>query len=192
MELLAFLIGVAATIVGVFILTQRIGFQAQKPDDYREGPTFDIRKILSGHLLCDGVIYGPTGRVTSRFIAKFEANWNGDKGIMREHFKYDSGTVQHREWQLSVGPTGQITANADDLVGAGHGQQTGSGVQLSYAIRLPASAGGHILKVTDWMYLLDNGTIINRSQFRKFGLKVGELVATVRPDPSHETQKKAA
>jgi hypothetical protein len=27
---------------------------------------------------------------------------------------------------------------------------------------------------------MENGTIINRSQFRKFGLKVGELVANMR------------
>jgi hypothetical protein len=31
------------------------------------------------------------------------------------------------------------------------------------------------------MYLMPNGTIINRSQFRKFGIKVAELVATMRP-----------
>jgi hypothetical protein len=28
---------------------------------------------------------------------------------------------------------------------------------------------------------MENGTIINRSQFRKFGIKVAELVATMRP-----------
>ena len=27
---------------------------------------------------------------------------------------------------------------------------------------------------------MENGTIINRSQFRKFGIKVAELVATMR------------
>ncbi|TVR45575.1 MAG: DUF3833 family protein, partial [Rhodobacteraceae bacterium] len=33
---------------------------------------------------------------------------------------------------------------------------------------------------TDWMYLVDDKTIVNRSQFRKFGIKVAELVATMR------------
>jgi hypothetical protein len=37
-----------------------------------------------------------------------------------------------------------------------------------------------VLDVIDWMYRLENGTIINRSQFRKFGIKVAELVATLR------------
>jgi hypothetical protein len=38
-----------------------------------------------------------------------------------------------------------------------------------------------VLQVTDWMYLMENGTIINRSQFTKFGFTVAELVATMRP-----------
>jgi hypothetical protein len=54
-------------------------------------------------------------------------------------------------------------------------------VRLDYRIRLPEDAGGHVLAVTDWMYLMENGTIINRSQFRKWGIKVAELVATMRP-----------
>ena len=33
------------------------------------------------------------------------------------------------------------------------------------------------------MYLMENGTIMNRSQFRKFGIKVAELVATMRRVP---------
>jgi hypothetical protein len=51
---------------------------------------------------------------------------------------------------------------------------------LNYDLRLTPEAGGHVLKVTDWMYLMENGTIMNRSQFTKFGIKVAELVATMR------------
>ena len=52
---------------------------------------------------------------------------------------------------------------------------------LNYRIKLAEEAGGHALDVTDWMYLTSNGSIMNRSQFRKFGIKVAELVATMRP-----------
>ena len=59
--------------------------------------------------------------------------------------------------------------------------QRGPALQLRYKFRLPEDAGGHVLDTTDWMYLTPNGTIVNRSQFRKFGIKVAELVATMRP-----------
>ncbi len=157
------------------------GFRAQRPSDYAgSGPVFDIRKHLSGPLQCEGVIYGPTGRVSSRFVADMDVRWEGNKGTMTEVFHYDSGSVQHREWRLTLGNDGRIRAEADDLVGVGEGRQEGSAVMLSYRIKLPVSAGGHVLDTTDWMYIVENGAIMNRSQFRKFGIKVAELVATMR------------
>jgi hypothetical protein len=108
------------------------------------------------------------------------ADWQGNKGRMTEFFTYDSGTTQNREWQLSVDNQGRITAEAEDLVGTGIGWQSGDAVQLKYRIRLPQDSGGHVLDVTDWMYLAPNGAVVNRSQFRKFGIKVAELVATMR------------
>lgn len=190
MELIYFLCGAAAALGLVWIVSRRFDFLAQAPDDYSDGPAFDVREVLNGPLLCDGIIYGPTGRVSSRFHARFDAEWTGDTGVMKERFHYDSGTVQDREWRLSVGPGGTIEADADDLVRPGYGRQSGSGVKLAYSIKLAESAGGHVLDVVDWMYLLDNGTVMNRSQFRKFGIKVGELVATIRPDPAAAKQNK--
>lgn len=157
-------------------------FSAQRPEDYAEGEAqFDIRTHLNGPMLCEGVIYGPSGRVTSRFVGDFNAVWEGNTCIMAEHFKYDTGTTQDREWRLKIGNDGRIDATAPDVVGNGTGMQLGSAVQLQYRIKLPDEAGGHVLDTVDWMYLAPNGTIVNRSQFRKFGIQVAELVATIRP-----------
>lgn len=168
--------------MGLILLVQRFtGFMAQRSEDYAEGePVFDLRTHLNGPIECEGVIYGPLGRVASRFVGKFHAQWDGNRGVMKEHFQYDSGNIQDREWQLVLGNDGAIKADAEDLEGQGHGQQMGSAVKLQYRIRLPEEAGGHVLGVTDWMYLAPDGTIVNRSQFRKFGIKVAELVATMR------------
>ena len=190
--LTAFLLGCVATAALFWIISRRIGFQAQSPADYASGPTFNLREHLNGPIACEGIIYGPTGRVSSRFTADFDASWDGNTGRMTEHFRYDSGTVQDREWNLTVDDAGNVLADADDLVGQGTGIQSGSGVRLTYRIRLPESAGGHELDVVDWMYLLDNGTIVNRSQFRKFGIKVAELVATMRPDENRAARQVAA
>lgn len=172
----------ALVMLGLVLLRARLaGFAAQRPEDYAAtGPMLDLREYLRGPIRCEGVIHGPLGRVASRFDADFEAEWQGNRGVMREHFRYDSGLRQEREWRLSLGNDGTIRAEADDLVGPGTGRQSGATAQLSYRIRLPREAGGHVLSVTDWMYLTPGGVIVNRSQFRKFGIKVAELVATMR------------
>jgi len=161
------------------------GFMAQRPADYKGTlPAADIRHHLNGPMECEGVIYGPTGRVKSRFTARMEGRWDGNRGTLDEHFHYVGGNRQDRQWRLTLGNDGAISAEADDLIGTGTGQQEGASVHLRYRIRLPDHAGGWALDVTDWMYVLENGTIINRSQFRKFGIKVAELVATMRQVPA--------
>jgi len=172
----------ALVLIGWAVMRARLaGFRAQRPSDYAgQGPAFDIRTELNGPILCEGVIYGPFGRVTSRFAADFQASWQGNVGTMTEVFTYDTGAVQHRHWTLTLSDDGMIRAEAPDVVGVGTGQQAGSAVLLRYRLRLAESAGGHVVDTTDWMYLTPNGTIMNRSQFSKFGIPVAELVATMR------------
>lgn len=175
-------IGAVVTVALLWVVSTLWTFRAQRPADYADtGPAFDIRERLNGPIVCEGVIFGPTGRVSSRFVADFEASWQGNVGTMTEHFRYDSGATQDREWTLTLGNDGSILAQAPDVIGTGSGRQMGSAVQLNYRIRLAKDAGGHVLDTVDWMYLTPNGAIMNRSQFRKYGFKVAELVATMRP-----------
>lgn len=178
---LLFLLGAAAVVVLILIKGRFASFMAQSSADYTDGPTFNMRDVFNGPIECEGVIYGPLGRITSRFEADFVASWDGNVGTVTEEFRYDSGNTQHREWTFTLGNDGSIKAEAPDLVGVGSGQQHGSAVQLNYNIKLTDEAGGHVLSVNDWMYMTPNGNVMNRSQFRKFGIKVAELVATMRP-----------
>lgn len=177
----AFLAGVLIVLTLGWARNRLAGFQAQSPQDYADSKNvLDLRRHLNGPIACDGVIYGPLGRVVSRFSADFDARWDGNRGVMTERFLYDSGNTQDREWRLEIGNDGTVRAEADDLVGTGHGTLHGSALRLRYRIRLTEDAGGHVLDVTDWMYLAPGGAIVNRSQFRKFGIKVAELVAVMK------------
>lgn len=174
--------GVALVLLFKWAKQRYASFVAQSPTDYAgDEAQFDVRKHLNGPIICEGVIYGPLGRVTSRFVGEFDCEWTDNTGVMREHFRYNDGSTQDRKWNLALGNDGHIKATASDVVGTGTGVQSGSSVQLKYRFRLPDSAGGHVLDTVDWMYLAPNGTIVNRSQFRKFGFQVAELVATMRP-----------
>lgn len=182
------LIGMVSAFGAVWARSRYAGFQSQAPEDYADARSghFDMRRHLNGPMLCEGVVYGPLGRVSSRFAAEFDVVWEGNLGVMAEHFRYDDGSEQKRRWNLRLANNGGIRATADDIVGEGRGVQSGDSVQLKYKLRLPEASGGHVLDVVDWMYLAPNGIIINRSQFRKFGIKVAELVATMRPNQMEE------
>lgn len=156
-------------------------FMGQSADDYAEEfPQFDMRTHLNGEMTCDGVIFGPMGRVTSTFNADFDISWNGNICTMKESFHYNDGSVQNREWRIELDGGGKFEAWADDVPGKACGEVAGPAVLFRYPITLPAEAGGYTLRAFDCMYLTENGTVVNRSQFRKFGFRVAELVATIR------------
>lgn len=158
------------------------GFAAQSPAHYAGSvPTMDIARNLSGEMLSEGVIFGPFGRVTSRFVARMVGTWNGPTATLSEDFTYSGGKTQARQWSITLGENGHFTATAPDIIGVAQGWQSGATARMTYRLRLTEAAGGYVLDVVDWLYLADNGTILNKSEMRKFGVKVAELIATIRP-----------
>lgn len=179
---LLILLGVGIGIILTLLRRRLAEFYGQKPEDYEDSfPLFDLKKHLNGDMVCDGVIFGPLGRVTSSFVADFMITWDDDVGTMDEVFRYNDGSIQKRQWIITLGDGAHFSTTADDVPKGGKGTIAGPAVLMEYAIKLPEASGGHTLSTIDWMYLTTDGTIVNRSQFRKFGLKVAELVATIRP-----------
>ncbi|MEP1929988.1 DUF3833 domain-containing protein [Shimia sp.] len=157
-------------------------FRAQTPSDYiNSGPAFSLKTHLSGEILSEGLIFGPNGKMTNSFVAKMFGRWDGNTGTLSEEFTYSNGKQQSRKWYLTLGEANTFTATADDIIGLARGSVSGSTIKMEYKIKLPEESGGHTLTVTDWLYLTSNGVIMNRSEMRKFGIKVAELIATMRP-----------
>lgn len=161
---------------------RRTSFAAQPIDSYATAePGFELDRHLAGPLLSEGVIFGPTGKTAARFTARMHGEWHGDTATLNEEFRFASGARQLRCWHITRGTGGAFSATAEDVIGTARGQCAGNAIRMRYKLRLEADAGGHVLNVTDWLFLMPDGSIINRSEFRKFGLKLGELVATIRP-----------
>ena len=177
-----FLAGVCVALLAVALWLRATGF-ARKPATGTEvgAPEIDIRTHLSGPIISEGVIYGPTGKVAGRFVADMVGTFDGAGGTLSEDFTFASGAKQRRKWALTFHNDGTFSATADDIVGQARGWHQGASVCMRYRLRLEEDAGGHVIDVTDWLYLMENGTVMNRSEMRKFGFKVGELIATMRP-----------
>jgi hypothetical protein len=185
--LLFILAGAAAAFAVVWAVRRAFSFAGQDGVDYLHLlPELDLRRHLTGELICTGMIFGPTGRVTSRFKATMTMDWDGDKGSMAERFVYDDGTLQDRVWLIELLADGRVRTEASDVPGHGTGRIMGNALGLRYRIQLPPENGGYLLSAVDWMYLQEDGTILNRSQFRKYGIKVAELFAVIRPAEAKE------
>jgi hypothetical protein len=84
-----FLVLLGMILMGItcWLLSQKTGFMTQRPEDYADqSPHFNLRAHLNGPIQCEGMIYGPMGRVVSRFVADMDVAWTGNVGVMTERF----------------------------------------------------------------------------------------------------------
>jgi hypothetical protein len=178
------IIGAAVAVAGSLVWDCFLSFRAQRLSDYAtERPAFDVSAVLSGDYSAHGAIFDYTGRANARFSAKIKGRFDDKGGILAERFEYDgSNIVDTREWKIHISNPSSFTATAPDVIGIAKGQVSGNSVRMTYRLQLPDRAGGHILDVVDWLYLMEDGTIINRSEMRKFGLRAAELFAVFVPE----------
>ena len=181
--IICLLAGVAITLISGYALRSFWSFSAQKITDYaQETPVVDFKTALNGDFTAEGVLYDYTGRVNIRFAAKMKGDFSNSDGTLDEEFKYSDGHTDVRKWTIKIEDGNNFSATAPDVIGTAKGKQMGNAIVMRYKLKLSERAGGHVLDVTDWMYMLESGRIINRSEMRKFGIKVAELFAVFHRD----------
>lgn len=56
----------------------------------------------------------------------------------------------------------------------------GNALQWKYTLRLPVDGKTYEVHFDDWMYLMNDDVMLNKSEMRKFGFKLGEVVIAFR------------
>lgn len=145
-------------------------------------PVLDMRQFFEGKLTAHGMLQDRSGQMTRRFTASIEASWQGNTGTLLEHFIFDDGEEQDRVWTLSLGADGRLSGTAGDVIGTASGTLAGSVLQWQYSLLIPYGDGDISVALDDWLYLIDEDTLLNRTVLRKFGFRVGELTLVIRRD----------
>ncbi|RTL38158.1 MAG: DUF3833 domain-containing protein, partial [Rhodocyclaceae bacterium] len=102
-----------------------------------EQPALDLQHYLNGTLDAWGIFQGRSGEVKRRFHAVIEARWEGETGILDEHFQWSDGTTSRRVWTLKRQPDGSYRGTADDVIGEAVGEVAGNALRWRYVLALP-------------------------------------------------------
>jgi hypothetical protein len=148
----------------------------QKIESYSETkPDFDLQSYFNGPIKAWGIVQDRSGKVTRRFDVTMVGSWEGDTGTLKENFVYYDGKTQERTWTIKRLSQSNYEGTAGDIVGTAQGKVAGSAMRWDYQMDL--SVDGSVYRITfdDWMFLMNDGVLINRSYLKKFGLTVGEL-----------------
>lgn len=145
--------------------------------DYYKGttPQADIREYFNGPVKAWGVVQDWRGRVVRRFDVDMVGTWEGDVGTLTEKFNYYDGKTQQRVWTITKHPDGSYTGTASDIIDKANGVAEGSAVRWNYVMDLPVGDKIYRIRFDDWMWVMNDGVLINRSYLKKFGVTVSEL-----------------
>lgn len=149
---------------------------APSPSDYAgQTPALDLRSYFDGEITAHGIFTDRAGKVVRRFVVKMTCRWDADVGVLDEDFIYSDGTRQRRVWTIRKLPGGRYTGTADDVVGTAQGESAGNALRWSYTLRLPVDDKVYDVQFDDWMYLIDERTLLNKAVMSKFGVRLGEV-----------------
>jgi hypothetical protein len=143
-----------------------------------EQPALDLKTCLNGTLDAWGMFQGRSGEVQKRFHVVIDAKWTGDVGVLDEQFKWSDGSTSRRVWTLTKQADGRYIGKADDVVGEAIGEVSGNALRWRYVLALPVDGKTYHVDFDDWMFLMDDKVMLNRSYMSKWGFNLGEVTLT--------------
>lgn len=141
----------------------------------QDKPTLSLPQFFNGTLDAWGAFQQRDGAVVKRFHVVMDCRWQGDTGTLDEHFTYADGSTQRRIWTLTKQQDGSWRGVADDVEGVAIGEVAGNALHWRYTLKLPVDGTVYHVQFDDWMWQLDDKTMLNRSAMSKFGFGLGEV-----------------
>jgi hypothetical protein len=138
-------------------------------------PKLEIKEYFNGPVKAWGVVQDWRGRVISRFDVTMVGEWDGNTGTLKEDFHYYDGSTQQRTWYITRFEDGLYEGRASDILDTAQGKSEGSAVNWAYTMDVPVGDDTYRLRFDDWMWLMHDGVLVNRSYLKKFGITVAEL-----------------
>ncbi|CAI8152614.1 MAG: Uncharacterised protein [Pseudidiomarina mangrovi] len=147
-----------------------------KLEDYNGvTPELKLEQFFNGELIAYGMVQDYTNKVNQRFKVDMIGSWNGNEGVLDETFYYDDGSTSKRIWYITKTAEGRYVGRADDVIGSAEGQVAGNTLNWVYDLEIELDGEPFVITLDDWLYLIDENNMMNRTEMRKFGIPVGEI-----------------
>lgn len=147
-------------------------------------PPLELEQYFDGRLKAYGQFQTRFGEVKRRFVVDIDGKWDGSTLKLHEDFVYDDGETETREWTLSKTADGGWEGRAGGVVGSAAGRGAGNAFNWQYDFDLPTDDGTVRLHFDDWLFLQQDGVLINRAYVSKFGITVGEVIISFFKQPA--------
>ncbi len=138
-------------------------------------PAIDPVRFFTGHVVSWGVLENRSGQPTQVVTTDCMGEADGDTLRMTQRLTIGQDAPVTRTWRMRRAGPGRYEATANDMVGTATGEAAGRAFHWNWIL---ATMPGNSLKDVDmdqWWYLLDDGSMLNRTTIRKLGVILAEV-----------------
>lgn len=163
------------------MLVTLVSCSSQKIEDYKDAnPKLSLRSFFNGKLLAQGIVQDRSGVIINRFDVDINAYWKENVGTIDEKFQYSDNTKSTRVWKLTEIANSKYEGVAHDVIGVAKGEVAGNAFYFEYVLDVPVGKKSYNIHFDDWMYLLDENTLMAKTAMTKWGFKVGEVTIVMK------------
>nr|WP_070959035.1 DUF3833 domain-containing protein [Hyphomonas sp. Mor2] len=145
-------------------------------DDYSEAPRdLVLEDYFKGKTAAYGVFEDRFGKVRRSFKVDITGTVQNGVLTLDERFIYDDGERDTRVWEIEILGDGAYRGTAGDVPEYAEGRVVGNTFNWKYKVDLKVGDSVWNVGFDDWMYLLEDGVLINRAYVTRFGIRIGEV-----------------
>lgn len=139
-------------------------------------PALSLERFFNGDVKAWGIVQNRAGDVVQRFTVTIKGRLEGDTLILDETFDYEVGEGPlERTWRITPTGNGNYEGRAGDILGVATGTSYGNAFNFQYEMDLPVDDTTYKVAFDDWFWAMGDGTLMNRSYVKKFGLVMAEV-----------------
>lgn len=146
------------------------------------GPRLKLEDYFAGNTKAYGLFRDRFGDVRRQFTVEIDGDWNPTTQtlILDERFQYRDGETDRRVWTIEKTGPHSYQGTAGDVPGTATGQAYGNAFNWTYQVDLKVDGSTYRVTFDDWMFLQEDGILLNTAEVTKWGFEVGTVTIAFR------------
>jgi len=177
----------------VLIAVITTGCTGMKVTDFAGAkPELKLEEFFLGQTEATGFFEDRFGNIRKQFVVAIDGHWDGEVLTLDEDFRYDDGSVERRLWKIRKTSDTGYEGHAENVVGVAKGERAGNAFNWRYTFDMAVGDGTWRVHFDDWMFLMPNGTLINKATVTKWGFEIGTVTLSFRRLEDNQSRFAAA
>ncbi|MBK1699330.1 DUF3833 domain-containing protein [Rhodovibrio salinarum] len=145
-------------------------------------PRLRLEDYFAGQTKAYGLFRDRFGDVRRQFVVTIHGDWDPQTRTLTldERFRYQDGETDRRVWTIRKTGPHSYQGTAGDVPGTARGEAYGNAFTWTYQVDLEVDGSSYRVTFDDWMFLQEDGVLLNTADVTKWGFEVGTVTIAFR------------